>query len=347
MAAPTNLYSGPGKLFFNGVAYQPDGENGQVSLTAEEKTTTRGTAMFGEVLETLDDQLVHLSITPWDSWSLLGALFPKYLGVTTAAATVGTITNGQGTGALVIGTRPHDLIGGGVNQMAPAQVWTEDGRLYTINRGAFIKHPGMKFGPGVAMYEQAELIGIGDPTKLPGADAFMLGSTVAAPITESGESGGAGTTDPDTTGFSLSDFVNGVWIGAWGAISGFTNIQAEDYWQLVPSIKYSPLTVQKVTRHYKLDSARFMLKCRPTGPTHTNLLAKIFARTTGQILKEASATDLVLTGPSSKTVTLKNCELKGAGFEFGGTRLGTGEIGFVTTLTFTTGAPQPSLIFSS
>jgi hypothetical protein len=55
---------------------------------------------------------------------------------------------------------------------------------------------------------------------------------------------------------------------------------------------------------------------------------------------------LVLTGPSSKTITVKQTEIKGAGFEFGGTKLGTGEIGFVSKMNFAAGAPQPLLVFS-
>jgi len=55
----------------------------------------------------------------------------------------------------------------------------------------------------------------------------------------------------------------------------------------------------------------------------------------------------VLSGPNSKTITLKNADAVGAGFEFGGTQLGTGEMGFVTTMTFTSGNPQPLLVFSA
>jgi hypothetical protein len=64
--------------------------------------------------------------------------------------------------------------------------------------------------------------------------------------------------------------------------------------------------------------------------------------------------DLALSGPNGKSITLKNADVVGAGFEFGGTRLGTGEIGFVNGMAFSGGgsgqngqAVQPLLVFSA
>lgn len=341
------LYSGPGKLFFNGVPFQADGVNGQINAVLDEKTTERGTAMAGRVLETWDDIIGRVTVTPWDSWGILGALFPAYIGATTAQTSPYTVAHGQGTGQVQPGIRPHDLIAGTPNGLAAAKIWTQDGRLYNFVRAAITKHPGLKLGVGVPLYEQCELTCLGDPTLNPGASSFLIAGNA---ITESSQSGGAGTTDPDTTGFSLADFVNGKWTGLWGTGTqwgGIVPLEPEDYWTLVTDVKYSPLTVQKLTRHYKFDSANFMIKARLIGPTHTQMLGEILTHTQGQIMTEASAADLVLSGPNSKTITLKNCEIKGAGFEFGGTRLGTGEVGFVTQMTFTSGTPQPLIIFSA
>ena len=49
----------------------------------------------------------------------------------------------------------------------------------------------------------------------------------------------------------------------------FGALEAENGWDLICDVKYSPITVQKITRLYKLDSARFMLRGRLVGPTHT------------------------------------------------------------------------------
>jgi hypothetical protein len=64
-------------------------------------------------------------------------------------------------------------------------------------------------------------------------------------------------------------------------------------------------------------------------------------------MQEGAATDLVLSGPSAKTITLKNCEVKtNAGFEFGGQRLQTGECAFVRSVSFAGGVGAPVLLFS-
>jgi hypothetical protein len=153
--------------------------------------------------------------------------------------------------------------------------------------------------------------------------------------------------------FTLADFVRGKWTAAWGTLAGFggdggSALEAEDGWQLVPDIKYSPRTVQKVTRHMVLDSVSFMLKGRPVGPTQTQIAAAVLGHTAGSRFGAGTnAADVVLTGPSSKTITLKQAEIRGAGFEFGGTKLGNGEVGFVISQTFTSGAANPMLVFSA
>jgi hypothetical protein len=337
MSAET-IYSGPGKVItsYASTLYpiQAEGENGQVTLTVDEPKTDRSTASLGRILSTQDDQIGKISVTPFDSWANLAAFFPPWLGVTTSAG---------GTGALLIGSRPHDKAAGSANGLATTSIYTNDGRIYAPVRTAITKPPGMKLGVGQPLYESLEITALIDPAKLMGASAALFPAT---PVTESGGS------DPDTVGFS-PDFVNGHWTATWGSVTGFAAFEAEDYFQLVCNVKYSPLKVQKLTRHFKLDSVDYMIKCRPVGggtTPHTYILTKLLAHTLGAILTESSATDLVLSGPSSKTITLKNVEVVGAGFEFGGTRLGTGEIGFVTQMTFSGGpplAPAPLLIFSA
>lgn len=310
-------------------AFQAEGENGAVKLDIMEKRFRRYTAMHGYLRSTLDDHMAKISLTPFDSWALLPCLFPTYLGIST----------GANTGAAVMGTRPHDAAAGSANGKAPTKIWTPDGRLYNIVRTAITKHPGMKLGVGMPLYTGMEITGLVDSALAIGASGALI---AASAITESG------ATNPDTTGFAV-DFLNGHWTGAWGSITGFTVLDPEDGWDLTVDAKYSPLTVQKRTYHMKLDSVEIVVKARLTGPTHTQLVAKILAHTLGGTLTEGSATDLVLTGPSSKTITLKDCEvfLENSGFEFGGTKLNTGEVAFVTQVDFTAGAPGPALIFSA
>src|ERR1035437_1934055 len=330
---PQNFYTGPAKVFLGGnsVSLQATGANGQVKFTITEKKSDAGTAMFGKIAETLDDLTGEIDVTPFDSWSLLPSLFPPYLGVTTASGT------GFAAGVLAIGTRPH-----GASNVA-SKVFTPDGRLYIPVRTAVTGHPSLKLNNGEGLYGGVKITCLGDPTLAPGASGFLLTGNA---ITESAgaDPGGA---------FSLADFVRGRWTGAWGTLAGFGGdggaaLEGEDGWEIVPAIKYSVRTVQKVTRHMVLDSVSFMAKAWLVGPTHTQIAGALLAHTAGSRFGAGTnAASLVLTGPNSKTITLPFSEIKGAGFEFGGTKLGTGEIGFVTSMAFTTGAPQPQLIFSA
>ena len=320
-------YSGPGKTYFNSVGLQAEGENGQIVATLEEKTNPVATSQFGRIGETLIDQTAKVAMTPFDNWGLLATLFPAFLGVTVGAT----------TGALVIGTRPHTA--GNV----PLKIWTPDGRIYPFVRAAITKHPDIKLGPNTPLFGATEFTCLGDPTKNPGDSAFLVTGNA---ITETGGSDPGGA-------MTMADFVRGNWTAAFGTLAGFggdggATLEAEDYWTITSEVKYSALTVQGVTRHMKLDSVAFMAKARLVGPTHTQLLTELLSHTSGSLFgSNTNAADLVLTGPSSKTVTLKQSEVKGAGFEFGGTKLGTGEVGFVNKMTFTAGAPQPLLIFSA
>jgi hypothetical protein len=319
-------YSGPGKVYLNSVALQAQGENGQITAVINEPTTPVAAAMFGRIGETFDDQTAKITVTPFDNWGLLATLFPAFLG----------ISAGSTAGALAIGTRPH----GATN--LPAKIYTPDGRLYSFVRTAITKHPDLRLGVGEPLYGPCEITALGDPALKPGATSFLVTGNA---ITEASASDPGG---PMTT----ADFIRGAWSGAWGTLAGFGGdggapLQAEDFWTVQIHAKYSPLKVQKCTRHLKLDSVEIMAKARLVGPTHTQLVAQLGTHTLGSLYGSGTnAADLVLTGPSSKTITVKQTEIKGAGFEFGGTKLGTGEIGFVSKMNFAAGAPQPLLVFS-
>jgi hypothetical protein len=323
----TTYYTGPAKTYFNAVGMQANGAQGQVQANLLEKTSDVGTAQFGKIAETLDDATAEITLTPFDNWGLLRTLFPAYLGVTC----------GTDAGSLLIGTRPH----GSAN--AATKIWTPDGRLYNFVRTAITQHPQLNLGNGEALFGAIKITALGDIAKNPGDDSFLLDSNA---ITETGgaDPGGAMT---------MADFVRGRWFGGWGTLAGFGGdggdlMEAEEGWQLVPDIKYSPRTVQKVTRHMVLDSVAFMIKGRPVGPTQTQIAAAMLAHSAGSRFGAGTnAANFVLTGPLTKTITLANAEIKGAGFEFGGTKLGNGEVGFVGSISFTSGAPDVLLTFSA
>jgi hypothetical protein len=323
------IYAGPAKVYFNGIALQANDTNGRILARTVQDADPVAVSMFGRVGYLQGNTVETIDLTPFDNWGVLSTLFPAYLGVTV----------GNQAGALAIGTRPHNP-GGAAD--AAAKIYTPDGRLYTFPHCAITKHPDLHLGANKPLFGPVQLTNII-------ATGVSMGSGGAFhSVTETGavDPGGA---------FITGDFDRGAWTAAWGSVTGFGGdggaaLEAEEGFTVTTAVKYSPLPVQKLVRAYKLDEVHFLVKGRLYGPTHTQITAMMGinnGRVLGNYIPTNNAADLVLTGPSSKTVTLKNADIVGAGFDFGGNKLGTDEVGFVSGLTFASGAPQPLLIFSA
>lgn len=351
------IYAGPAKVYraadttpVGGIsgtslatAFQAEGENGAVDLNINEDTAEVASAMFGKQTEQTRDRIAELDFKPFDNWGSIPALYPPWIGVTTSGI------SGGAAGVIQVGGRPFGIGGNKVT----TKVWTPDGRLYSLVRTAVIGHPSLHLGVGKALFGNAKIVGIGDETLSLNTSGFLFPGNAL-----DFETGGA---DPGGQ-MTMADFVRGAWTGIWGTVAGFggaagslagvNSVQSEDEWTIESQVKYSPLKVQGRTYHYKLDSVAFMAKCQPYGPSQTDIIAAIGSHAQGQRLGSATtpastAFDLTLSGPSAKTITLKNAEIKGAGFRFGGTTLGNKEIGFVSQMTFNAGAPGPLLVFSA
>ena len=339
------IYSGPGKVYFNSKSFHAQGENGQVKLTLEQKTAAVAQAELGRASETFEDVNAKISVTPFDDYSLLATLFPKNLGV----------TNSVGTGLLKVGAYAHDasfVTSGGTNTaaMVPAVIWCADGSEYSLVRAAITKHPDIMLGASTPLFGSCELTCIGDTSKMPGDSAYLFG---ANPVSGLQDYGTAAIADPDAT-FAWTNFIRERWTGAYGTIAagvvtgltGFTGMESEDSWTISVNAKYSPVHVQKILKHMKLDSVEVVAKCKLVGPSHTQLLATLLARASGSRMANQTY-GLQLTSASGKKVTLNNCEVKGAGITTGGTNVRAGEIGFVSAYTFTTpGTTDPILTFA-
>ena len=339
------IYSGPGKVYFNSKSFHAQGENGQVKITLDQKTAAVAQAELGRASETFEDAQVKIGVTPFDDYSLLATLFPKNLGV----------TNSVGTGLLKVGAYAHDasfVTSGGTNTAAlvPVAVWCADGSEYNLVRAAITKHPDIMLGASTPLFGSCELTCIGDPTKLPGSSAYLF---AANPVSGPQDYGSAAISDPDAS-FAWTNFIRERWTGAYGSISGgtvtgltgFTAMESEDSWTISVNAKYSPIYVQKILKHMKLDSVEVVAKTKLVGPSHTQLFAQLLTRTSGQRMANQTY-GLQLTSASGKIVTVANCEVKGAGITTGGTNIRSGEVGFVSAYTFTTpGTADPILTFA-
>lgn len=330
------IYAGTGKTYLcpggGSIALQAEGENGPIAIEVEEETAEIATALFGRHGEQLVNQQAELTTKPFDDWGLISTLYPSFLGVGSA---------------VVINSRPHGA------SLVPARVWTPDGRLYTFVRAAVVGHPSLHLGIAKGLFGDVRISCLTDRTV-----AFGAANCLFNTVTESAAAETAASAPGSVYAMAYpTGFVRESWTGVWGAIAGFGGapsavagvgtqpIQAEDEWTIDVQAKYSPLKVQGRVVDMKLDSVNFMAKTKPVGPAHTDILARIGSHTQGQRLGSA---DLVLTSAlSTKVITLKNAEVRGVGFKFGGTTLGTGEIAFVTGITFNAGAANPFITFSA
>jgi hypothetical protein len=314
MASET-LYTGPGKIYANSKGIFPEGTS-RINFLIEQESDPVESGFHGRVSETGANIKSKLQFTPFDNWGLLATLFPA--AVTTPAK----------------GTRIHGA------QASPVswKVWTPDGRLYNSLRTAMTKHPDLNLGVGTALYGAAEATGLLLYNKDPG-DAGCLYT-----ITESAAADPGGN-------MAMTDFIREPWTGAWGAVTGFTAIEAEDKWTISTNVRHGEAKIGKLTRAMTLESVEIMAKVRPVGPTQTNIDTATgiqSGRTLGSRFATTAGHDLTLTSASGKTITIKNADVKGAGYEFGnGDKLGTGEIGFVVGMTFTAGAVDPLIVFSA
>ena len=339
------IYSGPGKVYFNSKSFHAQGENGQVKLTLEQKTAPVAQAEVGRASETFEDVNAKVSVTPFDDYSLIPTLFPLNLGVTQSV----------GAGLLKVGAYAHDasFVTSGVTATAakvPLVIWCADGSEYSLVRAAITKHPDIMLGASTPLFGSCEMTCIGDTALLPGASTYLFG---ANPVSGLLDYGTAAVADPDAT-FGWTNFIRERWTGAYGTIAagtvtgltGFTVLESEDSWTISVNAKYSPIHVQKILKHMKLDSVEVVAKCKLVGPTHTQLLATLLARASGSRMANQTY-GLQLTSASGKKVTLNNCEVKGAGITTGGTNVRSGEIGFVSAYTFTVpGTTDPILTFA-
>ena len=324
----STLYAGPGKIWMNGTALWPEGENGEIRASIEQEVVAVASGMYGRVTGVQGGVVGKITLTPFDNWGALGLLFPPWLGVSVGAS----------VGTLAIGARPHGATD------AACCIWTPDGRLYTFPRAAVTRHPDLHLGISSALFGPVEI------TALVGS-AKKIGDAAALSTNRGVGHRGSRRTD-GAEGLRARELDGGLGDGGrvWGRLGRGANRVGGG---MAPSseVKYSSLPVQRLARAYKLDSVKFMAKVRPYGPTHSQINAAIGVnngRLLGsQIASATTAANLVLSGPNSKTITLKSADVVGAGFEFGGTKLGTGEIGFVTTMQFVSGVAQPLMVFSA
>jgi hypothetical protein len=313
------IYAGPAKVYRDATGYFPEGENGQVDFSVDQEKLPVSTALHGQVKVQQGDCTGKISFTPADNWGLLPKLYPPYLGASVGAT----------AGVLAIGTK---LVSGAA--LKSTTVWVPgDTRSYTAVNTGIVKPSDLHLGVGKALYGPMDIAAVGDPAKQIGAAGFLYS------VVENGAADPGGQ-------FTLTDFIRERWTLSFGVVADYAAMETEDEWTVSCEVKTQAYKVQKLTRLIKLTSVAWMIKGKIVGPTHTQLDTLIGVNG-GRVLGSSfGSADAVLTSTSGKIITLKNADAVGVGYLFGGSRLGTGETGFVNAMSLTAGVSDPLITFS-
>jgi len=211
---------------------------------------------------------------------------------------------------------------------------SNNGDVITLTSALIGKMPDLELGvdgPVLGRMEIWGVIGNGDnPSTASSYYTIQTGQSYSNPAV------------PGTAVLGRQEFT-----AAWGSITGFASFQAQDKWTISHELKLEPVTIQSRTRAFRLVSYRAMAKCKPLGPTMSQIDAALDAQGSGAsgLRLSTNSANLIIAGSSSMTVTLGNAALKTAGYVFGGKPLRVGELGWVSTLNIASGgAPSQAAL---
>jgi hypothetical protein len=278
----------------------------------------------------------RLEITPVNSM-VSGALYGEMDEVYTDLVVRGTGTPLTYENLTVLWPYLQPVIGQRIfgNTDTPFAWLSNNGDLITVRAGAVTRMPDLILSvdsPAIGAMEFSGVVGNGmDPSAGNSYYTIQTGQGFSAPAVAAGK------------------IPRQAYTAAWGSFSGFTSFQAQDGWRVTHELKLAPVKIQGRTVDMKIVSYRAMAKCMPAEATMANidaaLLAQGSAAAHGARLSGLSA-DLVITGATSVSVTVKNAALKTAGFVFGGKPLRNGEVGCVSTINVSTGVATPALVLA-
>lgn len=211
----------------------------------------------------LVDLVWKVSFTPKSIWTpaIRGALLPT------------TYTNFTAAGGRIIGAANRTVT-----------ILGADGEQYVLTRAKVTKMPSLFLGLGKSLYGDVEYTAfIGHGKALTDADAFYAQSTG---VTWS-------QTDYPTT------HVESLCTAAWGAVTGWATVYAEEGFQLNHDLKMEPVKQGNITVDYRVQAYKASVAFKPQGPTSAQLLTAFGAQGSGLGIgtrRSARANDLVITG---------------------------------------------------
>jgi hypothetical protein len=271
------------------------------------------TSMYGQVDKVLKDRVYKVSLRLWGAWENLSVLFPSYALAPTA-------------GASIFGTSATPLV-----------ILARNGDQITYNNAQITKLANLYLGADENLFaadvEFTCIIGNSSGTTMYNPEDANAYYTVAT---------GVSYTD---SAFAKTNFKRVRFTGAWGSVVGFTAIIPQKGFQISWDLDCRPLPCDGYgTVDFTIGENVLQATCRaiPIQPTLAQIEAQVAAQgfQMGTLLSNTSA-DLTLTGNGgAPVIVLKNAGAAEHGYAFGIEPLRVGEIAWMTTRGFTTGAPQ-------
>ncbi len=302
-----NIVSGPAKIEINNPSAATLYTQSDVSVSVINETFDINTSAHGKADTRFDDARVEVGFTPDGSGSdaLAAVLWPY---ANTAM------------GASIFSSTDKTLI-----------IHGNDGAKHTVIAAALTQMPDIILSANKTMIGQATYTGI--------RGAGLDWATASSLYTI-----GTGATFVDT-GWTIASVLTQRYTGVWGAITGFTDIHTEDGWVINFDLQTAPIVVDDIgTVDMRVQSVGVMARCVPVGgaPTSAQILSNLNNQATGKARGRSlgtSGADLTITGENTTTsIVLNGCGLVSAGYRFGSAVVREGELAFVATRDFTSGA---------
>lgn len=210
----------------------------------------------------------------------------------------------------------------------PTVVTGSDGATHTLKNTAITGLPSLRLHPEQGAIGPVTITAIiGNSKNWTDSDAFY--------------EVGSGGTYTDSTWVS-SDPLRQQYSAAYGSVTGLTDFQAVDGFNVDFRMTVNPIVVGGITRDLKFGGLEVMVRCIPAKPTTANLLTalKVDAASGGLTGRSlfAIANSLVLTGSDGTAhVTIPKATIYTGAFNFSGARLRTGEIAFYACRNYASG----------
>jgi len=266
------------------------------------------TSMYGQVDKAITDRVIQVDLDLWGSWENLDVLFPSYALAPQA-------------GGSIFGT--SDV------------TWAFTGRngdKITLANAQITKLAGLYLGVDQDLFAaKIQLTGLIKNNANPeDANAYY---TIATAESYSDNA------------FAKTNYKRSRFTGAWGALTGFTTITPQKGVQISWELDGKPLSVDGLgTLDYTIGENIMIgtAKCIPVGNTMAQLEAQAAGQgvALGTLLSNTSA-DLTWTAAAgAPVIVLKGAAISEHGYVFGAEPLRQGEVTWMTTRGFTTGAPN-------